>query len=193
MSLYDDETEEKNKLTTDTKFTKLKICFDRVQKILQAQTAALDHIEKKVTTIQKRREEREKNPLARLQMKVQQSTHSRHPNKSNLLMKNAIKEQDQEDGDDDDIFEQELSRTQKINLINEEMKSTDDEAKFHNVQKLASKYNKKENFGKFRSHLLNQEGLSSDSDGKEKEKLLAGQKSNPNKSSDSDSDEDDSD
>ena len=39
--------------------------FDRISKVISAQQVALDNLDKKITVLQKRREEREKDPKKR--------------------------------------------------------------------------------------------------------------------------------
>lgn len=60
LALYDDSV--KPQAEQDIKYEKLMSNFDRMQKVIVAQQQALDHLEKKATILQKRREEREKNP-----------------------------------------------------------------------------------------------------------------------------------
>ena len=58
-SLYALYGDEPDVITEDLKYEKLMGHFDRISRILSAQSMALDHLEKKVTIILKRREERE--------------------------------------------------------------------------------------------------------------------------------------
>ena len=57
LSLYDETS--KNHDVDDPKYDKLMSNFDRLQKVLNAQHVALETLEKKVSVLQKRREERE--------------------------------------------------------------------------------------------------------------------------------------
>ena len=64
FALYDENEQQKGE--EDAKYDKLMANFDRVQKVLSAQQMALDNLEKKVTVLQKRREERETDPDKKL-------------------------------------------------------------------------------------------------------------------------------
>lgn len=68
LSLYDDEANEKEKID-DPKYDRLMGNFDRISKVISAQQVALDSLDKKVSVLQKRREEREKNPDKRANMR----------------------------------------------------------------------------------------------------------------------------
>lgn len=74
LSLYDDESQKKNDRVEDPKYDKLMSNFDRIQKVVNAQQVALDSLEKKVTVLYKRREEREINPEKIIKMMQRPTT-----------------------------------------------------------------------------------------------------------------------